>query len=162
MISTLAGEGAVTARRGAVAGIDLGALDRELGRGGAERNEGLLAAALGGGATGFESAGVSFGVAGGVVLAADARAELDGARATARARIDLPRWRLDLESRFRLAGHAEAPSLGLDLRGPIDAPRRELRGRELERFLARRKGTPLPGAARRPLGSDLAQPPMSE
>ena len=142
MLATLAGEGAVTARRGSVAGIDLGALDRELERRGGVGDEGLPAVALGGGATSFESAGASFGVAGGVVVVADARARLDAARATARARIDLPRWRLDLESRFRLAGHAGAPSLGLDLRGPIDAPRRELRSRELERFLARRKGTP--------------------
>ena len=162
MISTLAGEGLVTARRGSVAGIDLGALDRELGRPGAVRSEGLLAAALGGGATGFESAETSFGVAAGVVVATDARAELAAARATARAQIDLVRWRLDLESRFRLTGHAEAPSLGLDLRGPIDAPRRELRGREFERFLARRTGAPVPGAARRPLGSDSAQPAGSE
>ena len=142
MLATLAGEGAVTARRGSVAGIDLGALDRELERRGGVPDEGLLGAAVGGGATSFDSAGASFGVAGGIVVVADARARLDAARATARARIDLPRWHLDLESRFRLAGHAGAPSLGLDLRGPIDAPRRELRSRELERFLARRKGTP--------------------
>ena len=162
MISTLAGEGAVTARRGSVAGIDLGALDRELGRRGEVPDEEMLAAALGGGATSFESAGASFGVAAGLVVVADARAEIDAARATGRARIDLPRWRLDLESRFRLAGHAEAPFLGLDLRGPIDAPRRELRSGELERFLARRKGSPVPDAARRPLGSNPGSPPMSE
>lgn len=162
MLSTLAGEGAVTARRGSVAGIDLGALDRELERRGGVPDEGPLGAALGGGATSFESAGASFGVAGGVVVVADARARLDAARATARARIDLPRWHLDLESRFRLAGHAGAPSLGLDLRGPIDAPRRELRSGELERFLARRKGTPVPGAARRPPGANPAPPAGSE
>lgn len=162
MLATLAGEGAVTARRGSVAGIDLGALDRELERRGGVPDEGLLGAALGGGATSFESAGTSFGVAGGIVVVADARARLDAARATARARIDLPRWHLDLESRFRLAGHAGAPSLGLDLRGPIDAPRRELRSGELERFLARRKGTPVPGAARRPPGSNPAPPAEGE
>ena len=153
MISTLAGEGLVSARRGSVAGIDLGAVDRVLGFPGAVPDKGLLAAALVGGATGFESAGASFGVAAGVVVATDARADLAAAGATARARVDLPRWRLDLESRFRLTGHAEAPSLGLDLRGPIDAPRRELRSRELERFLARRTGAPAPGAAR-PAGSE--------
>lgn len=162
MISTLAGEGAVTARHGSVVGIDVGALDRVLGRPGAVPDKGLLAAALGGEATGFKSAGASFGVAAGVVVATDARAELAAAGATARARVDLPRWRLDLESRFRLTGHAEAPSLGLDLRGPIDAPRRELRSRELERFLARRKRTPFPGASPKPPGSNPALPAGSE
>ena len=147
VISTLAGEGTATAREGSVMGIDLPALRERLGRSGETADGRLLTAAMSGGVTAFRSAGLRFHIDRGVVVVEEARADLDGAEGTARSRIDLPRWHLDLESRLRFAGYPEAPALGLDLRGAVDAPRRELRGRDFERFLARRTVAPVSGTA---------------
>ncbi len=152
MISTLTGEGTLTARDGSIAGIDLRTLSEKL----KSLNEiadylGLLQTAVSGGATKFRTVDGTFRINRGVVVSNDVSADLDAAQGTALARVDLPRWNLDLKSRFRLTEHANAPTLGLDLRGPIDAPRRDLRTRELEQFLAQRVGASI---LRKALGKD--------
>ena len=141
MISTLAGEGLATARDGSVIGINLRGLSDRLKR----LNEitdylSLIQSTMGGGVTQFQSVSGPFTINRGVVTASDIRAQLDAAEGSAQAKIDLPRWVLDLTSRFRLTEHANAPNVGLDLRGPIDAPVRDVRTRELESYLIQRAG----------------------
>ena len=152
MISTLAGKGSASARDGSVEGIDLRTLSDRLKR----LNEitdylSLLQTTMAGGVTRFQSVAGTFTVARGVVTTDDMRAQLDAAEGSAQARIDLPRWNLDLTSRFRLTEHANAPNIGLDLQGPIDAPRRDVRTRELEQYLAQRAGASI---LRKALGKD--------
>ena len=141
MISTLGGEGSASARDGSVTGINLRALSDRLQR----LNEitdylSLIQSTMGGGVTQFQSVGGEFSINRGVVTANGIRAQLDAAEGAAKAKIDLPRWDLNLTSRFRLTEHANAPTVGLDLSGPIDAPRRDVRTRELEAYLAQRAG----------------------
>ncbi|MDA0261344.1 MAG: AsmA family protein [Proteobacteria bacterium] len=128
IISTLAGEGTAAGRDGSVDGIDLRSLSDRLKR----LNEvtdylSLLQSSMAGGTTKYQTVGGAFAINRGIVTAKDMRAQLDAAEGVAQAKIDLPRWNLDLTSRFRLTEHANAPTIGLDLRGPIDAPRREVR-----------------------------------
>ena len=141
MISTLAGTGSASARDGSVTGLDLPTLSERLKR----LNEitdylSLIQSTMGGGVTQFQSVGGAFNINRGIVVADDIRAQLDAAEGTAQARIDLPRWNLDLTSLFRLTEHANAPNVGLDLHGPIDAPRRDIKTRELEAYLTQRAG----------------------
>ena len=133
-------------------GIDLKSLSERLTR----LNEitdyiGLIAASLSGGDTAFSAVDASFEVADGVARTSDVKALFDAASGEGQAAIDLPRWLIDARMRFRLTEHARVPPVGLELSGPLDAPRRTIRSRDLEAYLAQR----VTGAVlRKALGAD--------
>ena len=143
LLEGLAGEAVVTARGGAVQGVDLAALASGLEAGG----DGFAAAAeraLSSGATRLRSLD-------GRVSVRDGRAVVDGLALGAdagtgavRGTVDLPAWRVDLAALFRLAGHPEAPPLGLVLQGPIERPARGYVIEEMQAYLAGRRRTPPP------------------
>lgn len=152
MVSNLQGGVVIEARHGRVRGIDLNGLSERLKR----LNEitdyiGLITASLSGGASTFSAVDASFTIADGVARTSDVKALFDAASGEGQATIDLPRWLIDANMRFRLTEHAKVPPVGLELSGPLDAPRRTIRSRDLEAYLAQR----VTGAVlRKALGKD--------
>ena len=178
MVSALEGDGRLSARDGVVRGIDLRRLSDRLRQ--IDRLPDMLAllgAATSGGQTRFTRLDGTIRVERGVIRSDDIVARLDAAEGTAAGAVDLPQWRIDAGARFRLTDHADAPPIGIDLKGPLDAPRRNIRSRELEAYLGQRlgerllrkalgrKAAPRTQAAPRPFGAppggskDAAPPP---
>ena len=141
LVSALNGTANFTAQQGVVRGIDLKSLSDRLKR----LNEipdylALLQTTLNGGETRFTSLGGSFRINDGVMTSSDLGGDLEGARLSGQTIIDLPRWLIDLESEVRLTEHPKAPPLGLRVQGPLDAPQRDVKSQELERYLTQRVG----------------------
>ena len=141
LVSSLAGSGRFSAREGTVRGVDLRRLSNRLKR----LNEitdylGLIQASLSGGETSYSALDGTFQASEGIIRSDDLRMDLDGGAAEGTATVDLPQWRLDLRTRARLVEHPEAPGVGLDVFGSLDSPRRDLRTRDLEAYLAARVG----------------------
>lgn len=137
LLEGLAGEATVTARDGAVQGVDLAALARGLEEGG----DGFTATAeraLSTGATAIRSLD-------GRVSVRDGRAVVDGLALVAdagtgevRGAVELAAWQVNLAALFRLAGHPEAPPAGLTLAGPPARPARGYAIEALQAYLAER------------------------
>jgi uncharacterized protein involved in outer membrane biogenesis len=141
LVSALGGKAAVVAKNGAIEGIDLRLLSERLKR----LNEigdylGLLQSATNGGKTEFLSMTADVEIDRGIARTTRLEGDLDAARLTGTAVVDLPRWSIDLKSEARLTEHPEAPALGIDLSGSLDAPRRDVRTRAIEQYLAQRVG----------------------
>jgi hypothetical protein len=71
----------------------------------------------------------------------DTKAQLEAAEATVNGAIDLVNWQLDVVSRMRLSEHANAPQVGVDVRGSLDQPQRVVQTKELEAFIVERAGS---------------------
>jgi uncharacterized protein involved in outer membrane biogenesis len=142
MISSLAGTAQLDARDGVIRGIDLPRLSAQLGS--LDRIEDfvrLTKVSLSGGQTRYQRLRSVFEVKQGVARATEVTTEIAATASDISAVIDLPRWEISLRSRFRLTDHPEAPAAGLDLSGPLDAPRRALRYKKLKRYIAGKLGT---------------------
>lgn len=144
LLEGLAGEAAVTARGGAVQGVDLAALVRGLEEGG----DGFTAAAeraLSTGATAIRSLEGRLSVRDGRAVVEDLALVADAGTGEVRGAVGLAAWQVDLAALFRLAGHAEAPPVGLTLAGPPARPARGYAIEALQAYLAeRRRPAPLP------------------
>ena len=138
LLEGLAGEAAVTARGGAVQGVDLAALARGLEEGG----DGFAAAAeraLSTGATAIRSLEGRLSVRNGRAVVEGLALVADAGTGEVRGVVDLTAWQVDLAALFRLAGHAEAPPVGLTLAGPPDRPARGYAIEALQAYLAERR-----------------------
>jgi len=142
MISSLAGTAQLDARDGVIRGIDLPRLSAQLGS--LDRIEDfirLTKVSLSGGQTRYRRLRGVFKVKQGVARTTEVSTEIDATSSDISAVIDLPRWEISLRSRFRLTDHPKAPAAGLDLSGPLDAPRRALRYKKLKKYIAGKLGT---------------------
>lgn len=156
LVNALAGNAAVEASDGVVQGIDLRRLSDQLKRLDQVVDfVALLAGTMSGGQTRFTRASGTWRVERGVARSDDTRVDLEAAEGTLVGTIDLPNWQMDLVSRMRLTEHPNAPPVGVDLKGPIDQPVRDVKTRELERWMAERVGT---GVMRRLLRDRGAEP----
>ena len=152
MISALSGRGSFNVRDGFVKGFDLRALSDRLGRLNSLIDfAGLIDNSMRGGRTRLISVDGTYQAARGVIRTTDTRTVLDGGRGTTVGTVDLPRWQMNIENRFRLTDHPEAPAFGVDLVGPLDAPRRNLKTGKLQQFIAARIGGTV---LRKTLGQD--------
>lgn len=152
MISALSGRGSFNVRDGFVKGFDLRALSDRLGRLNSLIDfAGLIDNSMRGGRTRLISVDGTYQAARGVIRTTDTRTVLDGGRGTTVGTVDLPRWRMNIENRFRLTDHPKAPAFGVDLVGPLDAPRRDLKTGQLQQFIAARVGGTV---LRKTLGQD--------
>ena len=141
LVSNLSGQAQLSARQGAIRGFDLKMLSERLKR----LNEisdylALLQTAFGGGTTAFQTVSGTFQMQNGILRSNDIKAVMDAAQGSAEGTVDLPRWTIDLKSRYRLTEHANAPTVGYDLAGSLDNPRGDAKTKELEGFLAQRLG----------------------
>lgn len=144
MVSNLRGRVDFSATDGQLRGVDLAALSRRL-----ENLEqgldfvSLILTSLNGGATRYRAFQGSFDIENGVARTTDLSADLDAAQGSGEGIIDIANWQIDLRTTARLTEHPRAPTVGLDLRGPLDAPRRNLRTKDLEVYLAEQAGSAL-------------------
>ena len=139
LVNGLDGNATLRASNGVIRGFDL--------RGFSDRMQKLTENAhfldlvnrtFSGGETAYSTVDGTWQVERGVARTSDTLAKLDGGEATLAGTVALPPWRLDLKSRMRLTEHDSAPDMGVDLTGPIDAPRHDVKTRDLERWLLAR------------------------
>jgi uncharacterized protein involved in outer membrane biogenesis len=136
MVSNLRGRAAFNATDGQLRGVDLVTLSQRL----EDLEQGrdflsLILGSLSGGATRYQSFQGSFDIENGAARTNNLAADLDAAEGSGEGIIDIANWQIDLRTTARLTEHPRAPPVGLDLRGPLDAPRRSLRTQELEGYL---------------------------
>ena len=144
LVQQLAGKAIVKAHDGLVRKIDLKSLSDRLKR----LNEpidyvDLISRSLSGGQTKLIAASGNWIVDRGIARTDDTKAELEAANATLTGTVDLPAWTLDLKTALKLTDHPEAPAMGVGLTGPLDRPQRDLKTRDMEKFLLQRLGSRL-------------------
>ncbi len=142
LVSSLNGDMRFAARDGVFRGIDLRSLSdrmKELDR--TTDFLQLIQISTSDGETSYTVLDGTVRITGGVGRTNDLRALMDAAEGRGAGEINLPRWLLDLQTEMRLSEHPNAPPLGLNLKGPIDAPSRDVKTRELEAYIAQRVGT---------------------
>jgi uncharacterized protein involved in outer membrane biogenesis len=142
LVRGLNGQTRLDARDGMVTGIDMKRLSDQMKR----LNEitdflGLVGGALSGGQTRLTQASGTWIADKGVLRSNDTKAQLEAAEATVNGAIDLVNWQLDVVSRMRLSEHANAPQVGVDVRGSLDQPQRVVQTKELEAFIVERAGS---------------------
>ena len=142
LVSSLNGDMRFAARDGVFRGIDLRSLSdrmKELDR--TTDFLQLIQISTSDGETSYTVLDGTVRITDGVGRTNDLRALMDAAEGRGAGEINLARWFLDLQTEMRLSEHPNAPPLGLNLKGPIDAPSRDVKARELEAYIAQRVGT---------------------
>ena len=157
LIQSLAGRVALTSREGAIEGVDVPAISRQieaLSRVDAlddipsfvERTEQSLSS----GRTAIRSLD-------GTVRVQDGQARIDGFEIVADGGVgeingtaNLPAWQLDLTALFRLTDHADAPAVGIRFEGPIDRPERRYVIEDMQAHLVKLGLLSLAGAPEMP------------
>ena len=144
IIRSLAGRVSLASRAGAVEGVDLPAISRQIGAL-AELDtlddiESFVARtkeSLSNGRTTIRSLD-------GAVRVQDGQARFDGFRIVANEAVgdisgsaDLPAWQVDLTVLFRLVEHPDAPPVGMRLEGSIDRPARHYLIKDMQTHLVR-------------------------
>ncbi|MEQ9639570.1 MAG: AsmA family protein [Alphaproteobacteria bacterium] len=141
LISGLAGQARIGGGDGAVDGIDMALLSQRLGR----LNKlpdflDLMNRVFSGGQTRLHTLAGNWVVQDGVARSNDTVAQLDASVANVVGVIDLPAWEMDIRSTLNLTEHPDAPAVGVDLFGPLDNPRRDVKTAALEAYVAKRVG----------------------
>ena len=142
IIESLAGRVALTQRDGAIEGVDVPALSRQIDA--LSKVDALddiasfveeTEQSLSGGQTAIRSLD-------GTIRVQDGQARIDGFEIVADGSVgdisgtaDLPAWQLDLTALFRLTEHPDAPPVGIRLQGPIDRPERRYVIEEMQAHL---------------------------
>ena len=88
--------------------------------------------------TSYSRIGGTFAITNGVARTDDLRGDIEAGLITGQGEIDLPDWRIDMTVLGRLSEHPDAPPIGIELKGPLDAMQRDIKTREMETFIARR------------------------
>ena len=144
MVRALAGRATIVSRKGAVEGVDLPAISRQIGAL-AELDKlddiaSFVAAverSLSGGQTAVRSLDGVIAVRDGQARIETFRIVADGATGDIAGSADLPAWHIDLTALFRLVEHPDAPPVGVRLEGPIDRPERRYLIEEMQAHLVR-------------------------
>jgi uncharacterized protein involved in outer membrane biogenesis len=136
---SLAGSGSLSASEGAVSGFDLARVNERISRlTDAVSLLTLLQTAMAGGTTRFSKLNGTFAVKGGVLRSNDVSIIADGGTGAGKLMVDMGRWVMDGDVRFRLSGNAGAPPFDLVMKGPLDSPRRIIKANALQAWLANR------------------------
>ena len=144
VVGSLAGRAALTARDGAIDGVDLPAISRQIDALAAletlDEVPAFVSAAersLSGGRTAVHSLD-------GIVALQEGKARIESFTIVAEGAVgdiaggaDLPAWQVDLTALFRLVEHPGAPPVGVSLEGPIDRPERRYLTEEMQAHLVR-------------------------
>ena len=144
LVSGINGNATVSGGDGAVQGVDMALISARLG----ELNQladfvDLMARATAGGETPLRTLSGTWQIRDGIARTDDTVATLEASRAETTGTVNLPTWEIDLDTRLTLTEHPEAPPVGLDLTGPLDEPRREVKTAALQKFVTTRVGETL-------------------
>lgn len=140
LISSLNGSGVIkNAADGAIDGVDLRALSDRLGE---LDNLGdflnLAKLSFDGGTTRYSELAGTIDVINGELHTSDIHLVADGGDGDVTGIVDLPNWSMDVTAMFRLSDHPDAPPLGVQLFGSIDAPERDVKTALMEEYLLSR------------------------
>ena len=133
MMQSLSGRVALAASEGAVEGVDVPAISRQIDA--LSKVDALedIASFVDGTEQSLSSGRTAIRSLDGTVWVQDGQARIDGFEIVAEGGVgeisgtaDLPAWQLDLTALFRLTEHADAPPVGIRFEGPIDRPERRL------------------------------------
>lgn len=139
LVSALNGAGKLAVRDGTVKGFDLDAVSDRLGNiDKAVDLLGLIGTAMSGGTTKFSSLDGTFNIDKGILRTDDLKLVAASGEGLGKGTVDLPRWRIDMATDFRLTKHPKAPGFGILVQGPLDAPRQTIRAEALQGFLIQR------------------------
>ncbi len=139
MVASLGGNGRISVRNGVVQGFDLRAVsDRLKNLDRALDVLSLFGAAMGGGSTPFSSLDGTFRIENGVLRTDDLLLIAEAGEGRAKGSADLPRWKMDFASQFRLIEHPKTPPFGMTVKGPIDNPKRVFQFQKLQAHLLQR------------------------
>lgn len=138
LVSNLAGEVKFTTSGGAIQGVDLPGLSKQLEQ--VQEVADMLALvknSFNGGTTPTGIIALPFSISHGV--ARSARAILDFGTVTGNlsVNIDLPRYWLDAQSKLALKQHGLAPGIDISFTGPVNNPQRRLQTEALESYFTR-------------------------
>ena len=131
MVESIAGRVAVTSGEGAVEGVDVPAISRQIAAlSEADALDDIVSfvdqaeQSLSSGQTAIRSLDGTVRVQNGLARIDGFKIVADGGVGDINGIADLPAWQLDLTALFRLDQHADAPPVGVHLEGPIDEPQR--------------------------------------
>ena len=171
LVHALNGNGSLKMQDGTLKGIDLAAIaDRLAKLDRAVDLLGLAAAATSGGESHVKSLTGSIAVKDGVGENKDLTIEADGTSGKGAGTVDLPRWYMEYEIAFALAGAPEAPPFSIELKGPPDDPRKFLNANALQEYLFKRSAAAVPkdagkgnkeGSAGQPAAGDAGENPSA-
>ena len=144
MVESLAGRVTITSDEGAVEGVDVPAISRQIAAlSEADALDDIVSfvdraeQSLSSGQTTIHSLDGIVRVQNGQVRIDGFEIVTDGGVGTINGTADLPAWQLDLTALFRLEEHAEAPPVGVHLGGPIDRPERRYLIEEMQAHLVK-------------------------
>lgn len=127
LVAALGGTAALAARDGAVAGLDLSAInDRLKALRGPQDIVGVLQAVQGGGTTKFGSLTATGTIAKGVARSTDLHLAAQGGDLTGNVTVDLPAWTIDGTAQLALAARTDLPPLAMSFSGPLDRPEKRI------------------------------------
>lgn len=139
MIGQLTGAGRIGVRNGAISGFDLNAVNQRLNNiDNLGSLLGLVQSGMSGGTTRFSTLNGTFQADGGVVTTRDLALQAEGGTAQGVATVNLPKYTIDSDFKFRLGDQPNSPPLGMRLQGPLDNPRRFFDVNELQNHLLSR------------------------
>ena len=131
MMQSLSGRVALAASEGAVEGVDVPAISRQIDALSKVDTLDDIASFVDGTEQSLSSGRTAIRSLDGTVRVQDGQARIDGFEIVAEGGVgeisgtaDVPAWQLDLTALFRLTGHANAPPVGIRFEGPIDRPER--------------------------------------
>ena len=142
MVESLAGRVAVTSGEGAVEGVDVPAISRQIAAlSEADALDDIVSfveraeQSLSSGQTAIRSLDGTVRVENGLARIDGFEIVADGGVGDINGTADLPAWQLDLTALFRLDRHADAPPVGVHLEGPIEEPERRYLIEEMQAHL---------------------------
>jgi len=127
LVAALGGTAALAAQNGAVAGLDLSAInDRLKTLKGPQDLVGVLQAVQGGGTTKFSALTADGTIAKGVARSTDLHLAAEGGDLTGTVVVDLPAWTIDGQAQLALAARPDLPPLAMRFSGPLDRPEKQI------------------------------------
>ena len=127
LVAALGGTAALAAQDGAVAGLDLSAInDRLKTLKGPQDLVGVLQAVQGGGTTKFSALTADGTFTKGVVRSTDLHLAAEGGDLTGTVTVDLPAWTVEGQAQLALAGRPDLPPLAMRFSGPLDRPEKQI------------------------------------
>jgi len=126
LVSSLNGKGSTQIVDGTLSGLDLAALSNRLNNinGYADLVK-LLGTSMSGGQTKFSKLGGTFVIDKGVARTNDIEMISEAATGKGEGYVDLPRWYIDMNTKFTLSQLTDVPPFGMRIVGPLDAPERK-------------------------------------